>query len=139
LRFPGISVPIWEKPEEFVLPDGYMQTTLMLQGVQVAAYAKQGASAEEFLLLVLKNEAGDVNWYRYDRVEQTLQRVNEEEYIVTQVVQSNDAELKEALQQYKVQQVALIFAVALLFGVCLVLLVAILWLCIRRRNRGQTE
>ncbi|MBP3610785.1 MAG: cadherin-like beta sandwich domain-containing protein [Lachnospiraceae bacterium] len=130
---------VWEKPAEFVLPDGYMQTTLMLQGVQVAAYAKQGASAEEFLLLVLKNEAGDVNWYRYDRVEQTLQRVNEEEYIVTQVVQSNDAELKEALQQYKVQQVALIFAVALLFGVCLVLLVAILWLCIRRRNRGQTE
>lgn len=130
---------VCEKPEEFVLPDGYMQTTLMLQGVQVAAYAKQGASAEEFLLLVLKNEAGDVNWYRYDRVEQTLQRVNEEEYTVTQVVQSNDAELKEALQQYKVQQVALIFAVALLFGICFVLLAAIIWLCIRRRNRGQTE
>ncbi len=127
---------VCEKPEEFTLPDGYVQTTLMLQGVQVSAYAKQGASAEEFLLLVLKNEAGDVNWYRYDRVEQTLQRVNEEEYIVTQVVQSNDEGLQKALQQYKVQQVALIFAVALLFGICLVLLITIVWLCIRRRNRG---
>lgn len=127
---------VCEKPEEFILPDGYVQTTLMLNEIQVPAYVKQGVSAEEFLLLVLKNEAGDVNWYRYDRVEQTLQRVNEEEYIVTQVVQSDDTELKEALQQYKVQQVALIFVVALLFGICLVLLLAIVWLCIRRRNRG---
>jgi len=81
---------ICEKPSEFVLPDGYVQTTLMINEIQVPAYARQGENPEEFLLLVLKNDAGEVNWYRYDRVEQTLQRVNEEEYVVTQVIQSND-------------------------------------------------
>ena len=86
---------VCDKPEEMVVPDGYIQTVLMLNKVQVTAYVKQGTSAEEFLLLVLKNEAGDVNWYRYDRIEQTLQRVNEEEYIVTWIVQSNEEELEE--------------------------------------------
>jgi len=77
-----------------------------------------------------------VNWYRYDRIEQTLQRVNEEEYVITQVVQSNDESLKEAVKEYQVHQSLLTLAVALLLGICVVLLVVILWLCIRRKNRG---
>ena len=125
-----------EKPEEFVLPDGYVQTTLMINEIMVSAYAKQGEEPEEFLLLVLKNEAGEVHWYRYDRIEQTLQRVNEEEYVVTQVIQSNDESLKAAVKEYEVHQSLLTFAVAFLFGICVVLLSVVLWLCIRRRNRG---
>lgn len=127
---------VCEKPAELVLPDGYVQTSLLLGDSPVTAYARQGEKAEEFLLLVLKNEAGDVHLYRYDRVEQTLQRVNEEEYVITQIVQSNEEGLKETLNQYEVQQTALLFALALLIGICFVLLIVILWLCIRRRNRG---
>ena len=127
---------ICKKPEDFRLPDGYVQTTLMINEIQADAYAKQGENPEEFLLLVLKNEAGEINWYRYDRVEQTLQRVNEEEYVVTQVIQSNDDNLKQAIKEYEAHQSMLTFAVALLFGICFVLLMIILWLCIRRKNRG---
>lgn len=125
-----------EKPESMTLPDGYVQTTLMINERQVEAYAKQGENPEEFLLLVLKNDAGEVNLYRYDRVEQTLQRVKEEEYVITQVIESNDEDLKEAVAEYQVYQSILTFAVAFLTGVCLVLLLVILWLCIRRKNRG---
>ena len=125
-----------EKPESITLPDGYVQTTLMINERQVEAYAKQGENPEEFLLLVLKNDAGEVNLYRYDRVEQTLQRVKEEEYVITQVIESNDEGLKEAVAEYQVYQSILTFAVAFLTGVCLVLLLVILWLCIRHKNRG---
>lgn len=124
------------KPENFKLPDGYVPTTLMINGIQVDAYAKQGENPEEFLLLVLRNEAGEINWYRFDRIEQTLQRVNEEEYVITQVIQSNDDSLKQAIKEYEAHQSMLTFAVALLFGICFVLLMIILWLCIRRKNRG---
>ncbi|MBO5177861.1 MAG: cadherin-like beta sandwich domain-containing protein [Lachnospiraceae bacterium] len=127
---------VCKKPEEFQIPDGYVQTTLMINEIQADAYAKQGENPEEFLLLVLKNEAGEINWYRYDRVEQTLQRVNEEEYVITQVIQSNDDNLKQAIKEYEAHQSMLTFAVALLFGICFVLLMIILWLCIRRKNRG---
>lgn len=126
---------VCEKPEELTLPDNYVPTVLLLEELQIPAYAKQG-EPEEFLLLVLKNEEGKVNWYRYDRVEQTLQRLREEEYIVTQIIQSNDESLKAAIQEYALNQVILNFAVAFLIGICLVLLMVILWLCLRRRNRG---
>ena len=85
---------------------------------------------------MLENDVGEVNWYRYDRVEQTLQRVSEEEYVVTQVVESNDESLKEAITEYQMQQSLLTLAVAFLIGLCLVLLIIILWLCVRRKNRG---
>lgn len=130
---------VYEKPEEwsgFVLPDDYIRTTLMINEIQVPAFVRQGDNPEEFLLLVLKNEAGDINWYRYDRVEQTLQRVNEEEYVISQVIQSNDESLKEAIREYQVHQSLLTVAVAFLCGVCVVLLAVIVWLCIRRKNRG---
>lgn len=123
-----------EKPEEFVLPDGYTETILMIDEIQITAYSKQGA--EEFLLVTLKNEAGEINWYRYDRIEETLQRVEEEEYVVTQVIQSNDESLKAAILEYKAHQSMLTFAVAFLSGISVVLLLVILWLCIRRKNRG---
>ncbi len=127
---------VCDKPDSFTLPDHYIQTTLLIDEIQVPAYTKQGEARSEFLLLVLKNDAGEVNWYRYDRLEQTLQRVNEDEYIVTQVVESNDNSLKEAIHEYQMHQSMLTFAVALLCGICLVLLMVILVLCIRRRNRG---
>ncbi|MBQ7863898.1 MAG: cadherin-like beta sandwich domain-containing protein [Lachnospiraceae bacterium] len=127
---------VCEKPESITLPDGYVQTTLMINSLQVKAYAKQGENPEEFLLLVLKNDAGEVNLYRYDRIEQTLQRVNEEEYVITQVIESNDENLKEAIADYQMHQSILTFAVALLTGMCLILLAMVLWLFIRRKNRG---
>ena len=127
---------VCEKPADFVLPDGYIRTTLLINDIQATAYAKQGENPEEFLLLVLKNDAGEVNWYRYDRAEQTLQRVREEEFVITQVIESNDESLKEAITEYQVHQTILTFAVALLIGICLMLLAVVLWLCIRRKNRG---
>ena len=108
----------------------------MIDEVQITAYVSEETTEEEFLLLILQNTAGEIGWYRYDRIEQTLQRVCEEEYIVTQVVQQNDEALQEALLQYEMQQKGLIIVIAVLFGVMLSLLMVILWLCIRYRNRG---
>lgn len=127
---------VCEKPAGFEVPDGYVQTTLMINDIQATAYAKQGENPEEFLLLVLKNDAGEVNWYRYDRVEQTLQRIKEEDFVITRVVESNDESLKAAIEEYQAHQSILTFAVALLIGICLALLAVVLWLCIRHKNRG---
>jgi len=127
---------VCEKPEDFVVPDGYVQATLMMDNLAIPAYAKLGEKPEEFLLLVLENDAGETGWYRYDRVEQTLQRVNDEEYVIVQNIQNNEEAYQTAMQEYEAHQSMLTFAVALLFGICLVLLTVILWLCIRRKNRG---
>jgi len=127
---------VCEKPEDFTVPDGYVQASLFMDGLTIPAYTKQGENPEEFLLLILRNEEGETNWYRYDRVEQTLQRVNESEYVITQHIQNNEEAYEAAIQEYEAHQSMLTFAVALLFGICLVLLTVIVWLCIRRKNRG---
>lgn len=124
---------VCEKPESFALPEGYVETTLMIDQIKVTAYAKQG-DTEEFLLLVLANEHGQVQWYRYDRVEQTLQRISEEEFVINQVTISNDEEWRAVVQQYQVQQAGLNIALALVSGICVFLLVIIVWLCIRNRR-----
>lgn len=130
------SYRVSEKTQDFILPDDYIETILLINGIQITAYVNEKATEEEFLLLILQNESGEIGWYRYDRIEQTIQRVCEEEYIVTQVVQQNDKALQEALLQYELQQKGLIVAVAVLFGIVVVFLMVILWLCIRRKNRG---
>lgn len=127
---------VCEKPENLSLPDGYVPTILMINDIQTTAYTKQGVNPEEFLLLVLRNDAGEVNWYRYDRTEQTLQRVNEEEYVITQVAESNNENLQAEIAEYQMFQFMLVFAVAILIGICLLLTGIILWLCIRHKNRG---
>ncbi len=126
---------VCEKPEDFVVPDNYIETILLINGVQITAYVNKEATEERFLLLILQNEAEEIGWYRYDRVEQTLQRVCNEEYVVTQVVQSNDEALQEALSEYEMQQKGLFIVVSVLLGVVLSLLMVILWLWIRCKNR----
>ncbi len=126
---------VCEKPEDFIVPDNYIETVLLLNGVQMVAYVNKDVTEEQFLLLILQNEAEEIGWYRYDRVEQTLQRVCNEEYIITQVVQSNDDALQDALSQYEVQQKGWIITISVLFGIVLSLLMVILWLCIRCKNR----
>lgn len=126
---------VCEKPEDFIIPDKYIETVLLINGVQITAYVNKEATEEQFLLLILQNEAEEIGWYRYDRVEQTLQRVCNEEYVITQVVQSNDEALQEALLQYDIQQKGLIIVVSILVGIVLSLLMVILWLWIRYKNR----
>lgn len=125
---------VCDKPEAFLVPDGYIETSLKIGEIETKAYAKQGA--EEFLLLVLQNEAGEVNWYCYDRVEQTLQRVKQEEFVVTQIIEKNEEALQEAIDQYQIQQMGLSVVIAFVSGICFVLLMVILWLCVRQKNRG---
>jgi len=121
-------------PSTFIIPDGYVETNLMMDEVTVTAYAKQDASGQAFLLLVLANESGRINWYRYDRAEQTIQRVSEEEFVITQVVIDNNSEWKAAAEQYLAYQKVLIATIAILCGACLFLLVVIIWLSVSNRR-----
>ena len=125
---------VCEKPETFLIPEGYVETTLLINEVQVTAYAKQGAS-EEFVLLVLANEYGQVQWYRYDRAEETLQRVRDEEFVITQQMISNDDAWKEVVERYELYRRGLGIAVATLAGICVFLLVLIVWLSMRNRRQ----
>ncbi len=124
-----------ERPEDFAVPEGYEATYLFLNEIQVEAYAKKEAGSEGILLLVLRNEAGETGWYSYDRVEQTVQRVQEERFVIQQIIEAEDEALVKALEQYKSNQGVLLFVLALLCGFCLLLVSLVVWLLILKNRR----
>ena len=125
---------VCEKPETFLIPEGYTEMPLLLQGHQITAYAKQGANGE-FVLLVLANEYGQVQWYRYDRTEETLQRVSDEEFIIRPEVVENDEAWLETVKEYERYQNGLCITVVVLAGICVFLLTSIVWIHLRNRRQ----
>lgn len=125
---------VCERPEELKLPAGYEKTYLFLNEIQVTAYV-ESENPSEFLLLTLKNENGNIEWYSYDRIEQTLQRVNDRQFVIQEVIVSEEEELKQTLAEYQQKQETLLFSLAFLCGVCVLLLLVIAWLLFRSRKK----
>lgn len=124
-----------KRPESFSVPEGYEATYLFLNEIQVEAYAKKEAGSEDFLLLVLRNEAGETDWYSYDRIGQTVQRVQDERFVVIQqIIEAEDETLMKALEQYKDNQGLLLLVLALLCGFCLLLVSLLVWLILKNRR-----
>ena len=57
-----------------IIPEGYEETSIMLEGQAVQAFVESRNKESEFLLFYLTNENGETDFYQYDRVEKTIQR-----------------------------------------------------------------
>lgn len=131
-----------DRPAELTVPEGYAETYLFLNGIQIPAYERREGVGET-LLLVLSEEGREAGWYRYDRIRQTVQRLMQEEITIRQEVVPDDTET-ELLQQYRERHATMLFVMAVLCGVCVVLILIILWLLLthgrrRRKERWQGE
>lgn len=73
------SYSFWveEVDDNVQIPDGYSKTKIEIDGVTMKAYMKDKDSDGNYLLMYLKSSSGNTGWYRYDRVERTLQRYAE--------------------------------------------------------------
>ena len=120
LNFAG-NYKVSEEQGAYVAPTGYEETILYVDGVQVKAYVKRDAPESEFFVLVLEDEWGNSGYYRYDREHQTLQRYSEEQIEIRQVVEADNSALYDTLEQYKKQQVMLLFMLALFIALCVLL------------------
>lgn len=60
-----------------IIPSGYEETTMKLQGVTVTAYEPIGKEVVDYVLLYMKKGDNDPRFYRYDKIENTVQRYDE--------------------------------------------------------------
>ncbi len=127
-----------EEQEAYVAPTGYEETVLYVDGVRIKAYVKRDAPDSEFYVLVLEDELGISGYYRYDRRQQTLQRYDEERIEIRQVVEEDNRALYEMLDQYKAQQVFLIFMLAMFLGLSVLLLLVVVKLY-RQGQSGDSD
>lgn len=56
------------------VPEGYVQTSVTLEGVSLPAFTAEDALDGNYLLFYLKGPSGTSSLYQYDREEKTLQR-----------------------------------------------------------------
>ena len=63
-------------PEGVAIPDGYVETTTVLDNKSITAYVQQGITGDEvgIYLLYGSYEGGSNGWYSYDQREGTIQR-----------------------------------------------------------------
>lgn len=85
------------------IPDGFTQTSLYIDSLAVTAYESPDLSYE-LLLVPLQNEAGEIKWYIYDRIEKTFQRLNDAEVKYVNVTADYNDELLETVEDYEKKQ-----------------------------------
>ena len=134
----GRDVRVIGAQEEYVAPTGYEETVLYVDGVRIKAYVKRDTPESEFYVLVLEDALGVGSYYRYDRQQQTLQRYDEERIEIRQIVEEDNSALYEALDQYKGQQVFLIFTLAMFLALSVLLLLIVVKLY-RQRQSDDTD
>ena len=129
---------IKEKDASVTIPAGYTKTSFIMNGVTIWAYTKTEDSDSDFLLLILENEAGETGLYRYDRVEKTIQRYLQEKNVISNTSKSLEEQefLQDAsdLMRYEQTISKLSLALAVAAGICLILLISVIALLIRRKN-----
>lgn len=65
-----------ELADESILPEGYVKSTLLLDGVAVTVYDNPASSNRDFVLIYGKEKNGVAQFYQYDKKEKTIQRCN---------------------------------------------------------------
>ena len=137
LSFAG-EYKVSDEQGAYVAPTGYEETVLYVDGVRIKAYVKRDMPDSEFYVLVLEDELGISGYYRYDRRQQTLQRYDEERIEIRQVVEEDNRALYETLDQYKGQQVFLIFMLAMFLALSVLLLLVVVKLY-RQGQSGDSD
>ena len=126
----GYRYQILKPGDDVVIPDGYSKTSLILDDVTVTAYTPNNDLNSDFLLLYVKNEAGETGFYQYDRVEKTLQRFTKSRE-GNKVVLSGDLMQSE---EYKAKLTTMGIVLAILGCVCIILSVALIRLYLKNRE-----
>lgn len=134
----GGAYKISEDASAYVAPTGYEETILYVDGIRIKAYAKRDVPDADFFVLVLEDELGSSGYYRYDREQQTIQRFDEERIEIKQVVEGDNSALYEALDQYKGQQVLLLFLLAMFVALSVLLLLIVIKMY-RHGSEGDSD
>lgn len=112
-----------------IVPEGYIETQIVLDGVSVPAFTMEEDLDSNFLLLYLKGPSGENGLYQYDREEKTLQR-----YTGSMVERVNHGTGGGSFFEWNVPGYVMLGIIVLLVIVILCLLITMLKMAIQRKE-----
>lgn len=116
------------------VPEGYIQSSVVLSGVTVPAFTMEHDLDNNYLLLYLKPKGGDAALYQYDRTEQTIQK-----YTGTMVERVNKGETADDSGSFPISTTVLMAVIIVLIVTVLSLLIVMLKMAMKRRDKKGKE
>lgn len=121
------------------VPDGYYKTSILISGYTITAFSPVPDGTPEYLLLILCKEGSEPGLYVYDRIEKTIQRYG----LTSGGAPAETGAEKEVTDEklpdpeaYEKSISTLTTVIAVLSGVCMLLLIIVIRLIFR--NRGTS-
>ena len=114
----GVKLELVPVSSEELIPEGYVETSITLDGEEITAYIPKEDSASDYVLLYGRVGDTDVKFYTFDRIGETIQRYNENG-------SQTEVEQKDLGEQYK-SQVDMLQKVIFVCGILIFLLIMML-------------
>ncbi len=136
----GFSYTVVNELGSLVIPEGFQKTKVIISGIQITAYAPESAQSSDFLLLVLKREEEEPAFYRYDRVEKTIQRFQAEDIILHSEETTSDTIIDQInAEDYDRNVTKLGFVIAALSASTLLLLLGLIHFYMKAKGIKEDE
>lgn len=88
----NVSLEIVPVPETSLIPSGYVESVLSIDGKNFAVYVPKEDSSSEFVLIYGRMGNKEAMFYRYDRIEQTIQRYESDSFSAVSTTESRGEE-----------------------------------------------
>lgn len=122
------------------IPKGFKKTKIQIGTVPITAYAPENSTESDFLLLALQKEGGEPGWYRYDRLEKTIQRFWSEDITISVDKTDLQEQLNEELKaEYEQQISGMQFLIYALAALCVIMLMAVITAFLRARSKDELD
>ncbi|MCR5828979.1 MAG: cadherin-like beta sandwich domain-containing protein [Lachnospiraceae bacterium] len=133
---------IMEAVENVTVPDNFYRTSILVSGYTIPAFSPVPQGTPEYLLIILRKEGSDPGLYVYDRIEKTIQRYGLTDRYESQEKteeKEKDEVDPEVEAAHKKTIGTLTTVIAVLSGVCMLLILLIIRIVLRRRGSGSRE
>lgn len=126
-----------EPGSDVTIPTGYLRTKLILSDISVTAFYPEGNMESDYLLIYAENELGEAGFYRYDRLERTMQRFVPGDEII--VAGEGDTDIKDLISS--VEYSTNLKKAAIVIGALSAFCALLIFLCIRIfiKSKGYKE
>lgn len=121
-----------EANDEVEVPKGYTKNRTIISGISITVYT-QGEIDSDFLLIYAENELGEAGFYRYDKVEKTMQRYEAESALIYNPVDLVDDEILDS-NQYRSNLNKVAIIISLLSVLCVLLIILSIRLYMKTRG-----
>ena len=132
------SITIMNPGSDVQIPEGFLESTIDIDGHQVKGWVWKAEKEHQYIIVYGMNDAGDLNFYRYDLKEKTIQRYFQDPLEEEQ--KKNAETYPELLKKYDslVGRYNLQFILSCIFGfvsLLLLVLASFLWQSGKRLKR----